>query len=92
MLADVGLIGYPSVGKSTFLSVVSNARPKIAEYPFTTLQPNLGMVNIGDESFVLADLPGLIENAHLGLGLGIQFFKTHRKMSSILTCSRFNER
>lgn len=75
VLADVGIIGFPSVGKSTFISMISNAKPKIADYPFTTLQPNLGMVRYHDQDFVVADLPGLIENAAEGLGLGIRFLK-----------------
>ncbi len=96
LLADVGLVGFPSVGKSTIISMVSGSKPKIADYPFTTLIPNLGVVGLSEgQSFVLADMPGIIEGAAEGLGLGLQFLKhieRTRVILHVIDMSGYSER
>lgn len=94
MVADVALVGFPNAGKSTLISMISNARPKIADYPFTTLTPNLGVVYYGNENFVVADIPGLIKDAHLGVGLGDRFLRHIMRtilIVMVLDCSQITE-
>lgn len=84
MIADIGLLGFPNAGKSTFLSAVTSARPKIADYPFTTLHPNLGIAKIDDEEMLIADIPGIIEGAHDGVGLGDHFLRHVERCAVLL--------
>ena len=83
IIADVGLIGFPNAGKSSFLTISTKARPKIADYPFTTLKPNLGVVQFDDKEIVIDDIPGLIQGAHKGVGLGDKFLKHVERCKSL---------
>jgi len=91
IIADVGLIGFPNAGKSSFLTISTKARPKIADYPFTTLKPNLGVVQFDDKEIVMADIPGLIEGAHKGIGLGDKFLKHVERCKRLLHIIDINE-
>ena len=91
LIADVGIIGFPNAGKSSLLSISTRARPKIANYPFTTLNPNLGVVFIDNKEIIIADIPGLIEGAHSGSGLGDKFLKHIERCKSIIHMIDINE-